>query len=47
MDILEILNQDNYLMYNLNLARKCGVNSAILVGEIARNILKYLNLQEN
>lgn len=36
MEILELLAQDNYLMYNLNLAKNLGIYESILIGELAR-----------
>ena len=36
MEIIELLSQDNYLMYNLSIAKNLGIYEAILIGELAR-----------
>lgn len=36
MTVLKLLSQDNFLMYNLNIATQIGVKEAILIGELAR-----------
>ena len=36
MGLLNVMAQDNYIMYNINLARNIGIDEAILIGELAR-----------
>lgn len=43
MHILELLTQDNYLMYNLRLAKTLGIYEAILIGEFARKYNYWLS----
>lgn len=35
-NILELLSQDNFIMYNINIAHSIGIDEAILIGEMAR-----------
>lgn len=36
MEIIDLLSQDNYLMYNIKIASTLGVYEAIIIGELAR-----------